>query len=32
MDEECGNLKDVISGGELIRNINKKKKSDDFLH
>ena len=28
MHEECGNLKLVIDGGELTRNINQKKKSD----
>ena len=28
IDEECGNLKVVVDGGELTRNINGKKKSD----
>ena len=28
IDEECWNLKVVINGGELTRNINQKKKSD----
>ena len=28
IDEECGNLKVIIDGGELNRNINRKKKSD----
>ena len=28
MGEECGNLIVVNDGGELIRNINEKKKSD----
>ena len=26
IDEECGNLKAVVDGGELSRNINRKKK------
>ena len=28
IDEECGNLKVIIDGGELNRNINRKKKSE----
>ena len=28
IDEKCGNLKVVIDGGELTRNINQKKTSD----
>ena len=28
IDEECGNLKVVANGGELNRNISRKKKSD----
>ena len=31
IDEECGNLKVVIDGGELTRNINQKKKSGVLL-
>ena len=29
--EECGNLKTFVDGGELIRNINKKKKKPGLL-
>ena len=30
IDEECENLKVVVDGGELTRNINQKKKSDIY--